>query len=526
MSTRTAPSIVSALAVSRETVRLWGLLAIAAAAAIVAGYASSVAFAAFALLLVAVFAYVAYRSPRGMLTLLVLTPLLDRYLIRNLVAPRWQAEAQLLSEGLLVLVAAAIFVHARREGRILDTIRHPATLFGSGFVVVAVIGALVNGVPPVVAGLGLLTTIDGLFVFYLARAIGLTERDGVVAMVAFTAIAVVAAILALGQVILAPDILGLVTFNGRFNDGLRPGSFFTAQPNMLAAVLALPIPFTAFVAGEPSVDRRRRVLAAVALFILLLAFVYTFSRGTWVALAVALIGTGLVVNRRALVIGLVATVIAVATAFAAPRGLLLPAGSQWSIDVGNATLGRIEAISAGNDQRIKFIQNALPILIEHPIVGTGPGTYGGGIAARFGSPLYASYTSGTVPDDRTVDNYWLHLVVEFGIAGAALMVGLLGWLMLEIVRGARRATGMRRALLGGIAAATVVSAIVSATEMLLEGNTTTFPLFFFLGVGTLLAARGAEVPDVAPQTLEPATEPAKETPDNPPDGAASEVSPA
>lgn len=523
MSTRTAPSIVSALSVSRETVRLWGTLAVAAVAAIVAGYASSIAFAAFALLLVAVFAYVAYRSPRGMLTLLVLTPLVDRYLIRNLVAPRWQSEAQLLSEGLLVLVAAAIFVHARREGRLLVAIRHPVTLFTAAFIAVAIIGAIVNGVPPVVAGLGLLTTIDGLFVFFLARAIGLSERSGMVAMVAFTGIAVVAAVLALGQVILAPDILGLVTFNGRFNDGLRPGSFFTAQPNMLAAVLALPIPFTAFVAGEPSVDRRRRVLASVALFILLLAFVYTFSRGTWLALTGALVVTGLVVNRRALAIGLIAAVIAVATAFAAPRGLLLPAGSQWSIDVGNATLGRIEAISTGNDQRIKFIQNALPILIEHSIVGTGPGSYGGGIAARFGSPLYASYTSGTVPDDRTVDNYWLHILVEFGIAGTALMVGLLGWLMLEIMRGARRATGMRRALLGGIAAATVVSAIVSATEMLLEGNTTTFPLFFFLGVGTLLATRGVEVPDVEPP---PVIEPAEETPETPPDGPDAEVRPA
>jgi O-antigen ligase len=523
MSTRTAPSIVSNLSVSAETARLWGLLGLAAVAAIAAGYASSILFAAFALLLVVVFAYVAYRSPRGMLTLLVLTPLVDRYLIRNLVAPHWQSEAQFLSEGLLVLVAAAIFVHARRAGRLLPAIRHPVTLFTSGFIVVAIIGALLNGVPPVVAGLGLLTTIDGLLVFFLARAIGLSERDGVVAMVAFTGIAVVAAVLALGQVILAPDILGLVTFNGRFNDGLRPGSFFTAQPNMLAAVLALPIPFTAFVAGESSVDRRSRVLAAAALFLLLLAFVYTFSRGTWLALAVALVVTGLVVNRRALAIGLIASVIAVATAFAAPRGLLLPVGSQWSIDVGNATLGRIEAISAGNDQRIKFIQNALPILIEHPIVGTGPGTYGGGIAARFGSPLYASYTSGTVPDDRTVDNYWLHLIVEFGIAGATLMVGLLGWLMLEIVRGARRATGMRRALLGGIAAAAVVSAIVSATEMLLEGNTTTFPLFFFLGVGTLLAARGVEVPDLE---VAPMTEPAEGAPEPPADRAAAEVSPA
>jgi O-antigen ligase len=150
------------------------------------------------------------------------------------------------------------------------------------------------------------------------------------------------------------------------------------------------------------------------------------------------------------------------------------------------------------------MENALPILQDHPIVGSGPGTYGGGVAADFGSPNYSRYTDGVIPKNRTVDNYWLHAVVEFGIVGAVLLAGMLGWAIIEMLRAVRAATGRRRALLAAIATATTLLAIASGTEMLLEGNTTSFALWFFIGAGSLLAAPGAakldlvETPEESP----------------------------
>jgi O-antigen ligase len=230
-----------------------------------------------------------------------------------------------------------------------------------------------------------------------------------------------------------------------------------------------------------------------ALFILLLGLIFTFSRGTWLAVAIAILVIGLVVDRRVLLVVIGTGAVALAVAFVVPRGILLAPGSQWSFDIGDATITRVQAISSGNDERIKYIENAIPIVLDHPLVGTGPGTYGGGIAARYGSGLYTQYTEGLAPINRTVDNYWLHILVEFGVVGAVLLLGILGWFVLGNLRGARAATGSRRVVLAAIAGATIVSALVSVTEMLLEGNTTTFSLFLFLAIATLVLGQAQGV---------------------------------
>ena len=47
---------------------------------------------------------------------------------------------------------------------------------------------------------------------------------------------------------------------------------------------------------------------------------------------------------------------------------------------------------------------------------------------------------------------------------------------------------MTRVVLAGSATAAIILAIDSLTEMLLEGNTTSFAAWFFLGVGSALVA--------------------------------------
>lgn len=474
------------LAVALDGERIWVVLVAAATATIVAGYVSKGVFLVVAALLLVVFGYVTFRAPRTILALLVFIPLVDRYLIRTFVADPYQTVAMFVSEGLLAFVVAAAFVRGRRAGRLVEGFRHPVTALFAAFIVVALLSTLLNGVRPVVAGLGIETTLDMFIVFYLARILGFDLRAGILALGIFTGIAVAAGLLAMAQVVLAPDILGLVTFTGRFGEGLRPGAIFIGEPNMLAAVLGMAIPFAAFASAKPGLSRRMRALGIAALFVLLLGLIFTFSRGTWLAVAIAMVVMGLVVDRRVFLLVLGTGVVALAAAFVLPRGILLAPGSQWSFDIGDATITRVQAISNGNDERIKYIENALPIVVDHPLVGTGPGTYGGGIAARYGSDLYTKYTAGLAPINRTVDNYWLHILVEFGVVGAVLMLGILGWLVLGILRGAREATGSRRVVLAAVAGATLVSALVSVTEMLLEGNTTTFSLFFFLAIATLV----------------------------------------
>jgi O-antigen ligase len=499
MSARTAHSLPSGIAISRDAVRLWGALVVAGLATLVAARISLSGFIVMAAILLAVFAYVSYRAPRAMLLLMVLAPLVDRYIVRQTLPLNLQVYGDVASEGLLVIVGIAILIHGARTGRLLPAIRHPMTVLMVAFGVVALLSTIVNHVGLEVAGLGTLFTVDAFVLFFLVRVIGFDEREATLAAGAFVAVAVLAALLALGQVVITPDFLGLTTWTGRFGEGLRPGSIFIGQPNMLGAVVAIALPFAAFPVARPELGIRLRAVCLVAALILGVTLVFTFSRGTWLAIAIAVTIVGLVAERRGFVFVALIGAASLAIAIALPRGILLPSNSQWSIDLGNATFGRVGAIAEGRDQRFQFMENALPILRDHPVVGSGPGTYGGGVAADFGSPYYSRYTDGAVPTGRTVDNYWLHVVVEFGVGGAVLLFGMLGWAVLEMLRAIRLSTGRRRALLAAVATSTTILAIASGTEMLLEGNTTSFVLWFFIGVASLLAAPMVVTLDVAEQ---------------------------
>jgi O-antigen ligase len=505
MSTRTAWLSVGRYPVSSEAMRLWGFLVVTALAVIIAARISTIAFFVMAAVLLVVFAYVAFRSPRPMLVLMALAPLIDRYIVRATVPENLQVVGNMASEGLLVIVGVSILVHGYRTGRLMPALRHPMTLLMVAFVAVAIASALANRVSPAVGGLGIVFTVDAFALFFLARVIGFDERAAWIAAVAFVGFAVVAGILALGQVVLMPDLLGLTTWTGRFGEGLRPGSLFAAEPNMLGAVLAIALPFATFGVARPELGRKVRWICFVAAVILGVALIFTFSRGTWIALFIGIGIVGVVVERKALIFTTAIAAICLAIALALPRGILLPPGSQWSTDIANATLGRIDAISQGRDLRFKFMENALPILIDHPVIGSGPGTYGGGVAVHFGSPNYSRYTEGVAPVGQTVDNYWLHVLVEFGVVGALLLVTMLFLAVVEIVRAIRGASGRRRTLLAAVAASTIVLGVASTTEMLLEGNTTSFPLWFFIGVGSVLAtemvAHDGVLPNAAVATM-------------------------
>jgi O-antigen ligase len=179
--------------------------------------------------------------------------------------------------------------------------------------------------------------------------------------------------------------------------------------------------------------------------------------------------------------------LAYGTALVLPRHVLDPDAGDAGFDLGAATLGRFGALSGGTDLRLQFVQNATPIIADHPLLGAGPGRYGGAVAWRFGTPLSEEYTAGAVPRDRTVDNFWLHLVVESGLLGVTLFAAALIAAMWQLLRAARRSGGELRVLLAGAAAMAVVVAVDSLTEMLLEGNTTSFATWFFLGLGSVLA---------------------------------------
>ena len=452
--------------------------------AIIAAHVSVLLFQLVGAALVVAFGYTTYRAPRLALLILIFIPMVDRYGITALVPDAAKGWTNYLSESLLAAASLVLAAIGLRTGRLAPALRHPAFVLLALFTVVAAISAFVNDVPTVQATAGVVFTIDAAALFFLPRIVGFDRRQATIVVVGYVGVAMLAAILALLQVYLAPDILGLGTSLGRFGEGARVGAFMDANPNMLGAVLAMAIPFPLF--GLFRIDGwRRKGLLAVVTFVLVLALFFTFSRGAWLGLVVAVLVIAMVVDRRVLLAMLVLAALAYGTAHVVPRGLLTDS-SQLELDLEDATIGRVGAIGAGNDLRSLFIQNALPIIADHPIVGAGPGRYGGAVAAHYGSPLWQQYRDGAVPLYRTVDNFWLHTLVEVGILGTLLLLGTflaIGW---ELLRAARRTRDPTRVIIAGCLAAGIVLAIDSVTEMLLEGNTSSFAMWLLLGLGSAL----------------------------------------
>jgi len=472
------------------------LAAVLLIGAVVAARVSPAGFVVAGLGLVAVVAYAAARWPRTTIVVVVLSPLFDRYVVADVLPPALETMAHFLSEALLLAVGLVIAVRAWFAGRLVEALRHPVTAGLLAFAAIGALSAVVNGVPPQIALMGLLFTLDAAILFFLPRLVGFTLRQSLFAVGALLAIVLVAALLAVAQALLSPSILGLDPVRGRFGELQRLASIF-GDPNVFGAFLVAASPFALLMATQLPTPRLRRIAGALA-FVLILALWLSFSRGAWIAIIVG-VGTVLaILDRRTLLLGLGICVLSFATAVVMPRDLLVhrSSGGGDRPELIDSTVDRIGTVGLGGDLRTLFILNAIPIVRDHPLLGVGPGRYGGTVAHTYPTPIYEQYDTDRLfwnPQQRTVDNFWLHILVETGIVGFVIFLATAMLPGVRILSAARTSHGFRRILLGGTAAATAGMAISSLTTMLLEANTIGFPFWFLLGMGGLVAAtaRGA-----------------------------------
>ncbi len=436
------------------------------------------------------------RWPQPVLVLVVVTPILDRFVAGRLIPAEAGAFAPFFSEALLLVVTAVIVAQAARTRTLLTALRHPASSALLTFVVVAAISAVANRVPVEVAAAGVIYTLDAAIVFYLVRMIGFDPRQVRIAIIVLVGIVLGGAFIAIAQAVLSPSILGLTGVVGRSGEDIRIGSI-VRDPNVFGTMIGLTIPFSVFAITKLQ-DRSYRRIAIAVTFVLALALLLTYSRGSWLGVGVGFVIVALFLERRALLTFVVIGVLALATAYVMPRGLisLSPSGdpgddSERFNPIGS-TFDRVGAIGEGRDLRWMFIMNALPIVEDHPLVGVGPGRYGGAVAWNFPTPVYEQYgTDDIMPQwyrQRTVDNFWLHILVETGIVGLAAFVAALVLILLPLVRAARRARGSQFVVTAGILGAAATLILSSVTTMLLEGNTIAFIFWFLLGLGSVAVA--------------------------------------
>jgi putative inorganic carbon (HCO3(-)) transporter len=465
-----------------------GLATLLLIGAIVAARQSPAGFVVFGLGLIAVVAYAAFRWPRATIVVVVMSPLFDRYIVADVLPPTLGTLAHLLSEALLLVVGLVIAARAWAAGRVVEALRHPVTLGVLAFAAVGLASAVLNGVPPQIALVGLAFTLDATVLFFLPRLVGFTQRQALFAIGTLVAIVLASALLAVAQALLSPRILGLEPVRGRFGELHRLGSIF-GDPNVFGAFLVAAAPFVLLMAVHLPTPRLRRAAGVIA-FVLILALWLSFSRGAWIAIILGVGAVLAIIDRRALLLGLVLCVVSFATAATMPRDLLVKERGVRP-ELIDSTIDRVETIGLGGDLRTLFILNAIPIIRDHPLLGVGPGRYGGAVANNYGTSIYEEYDTDRLfwnPQQHTVDNFWLHILVETGIVGFVTLLATAMLPGLRILIAAWHAAGWRRIILGGTAAATAGIAISSLTTMLLEANSIAFPFWFLLGVGGLVAA--------------------------------------
>jgi O-antigen ligase len=168
-------------------------------------------------------------------------------------------------------------------------------------------------------------------------------------------------------------------------------------------------------------------LVAVALMLMLLALVMSFSRSAWIGLALGIVATIILVRHdvarllragmlfrtplREVVLGLVAAAAATAALFVLVGGLSLLAGTVSGSE--SSAAGRGESISGG-----------IEATFQNP-GGLGLGTAG---------PRALELTGSSV----LTENWYLLYSIQLGLPALVLLVGFAGAALLSVVRALRR----------------------------------------------------------------------------------------
>jgi len=225
-------------------------------------------------------------------------------------------------------------------------------------------------------------------------------------------------------------LIGLFVFWGAGDSGLRWSSTFY-WPNPFAAFLLLVLPVELIRCVYAA---RREALAHGALSVLLAgSLVLTYSRGAWVSLLIVAPLAALTVRAapwtrsvaRLAVIGL-------ATAAA----VVVLTGGPGTPPVSGGVGGRATSISdaAGYSfvGHLNFWRAGLAIFVDHPLTGTGPGTFGS---------VHAAYQRDVRYYARDAHSLYVQTAAEQGIMGLAALAALLGALgttWISALRASRR----------------------------------------------------------------------------------------
>jgi len=139
-----------------------------------------------------------------------------------------------------------------------------------------------------------------------------------------------------------------------------------------------------------------------------------------------------------------------------------------------------------------IILKSIEIWKDHPLVGVGPGMYGGWITDDFSSPVFEKYNFAprwieSIKRHRTLDNFWFQHLAESGLLGAMCFVALLFGLWKIALREMLLSHDpFRKAMLSGLNAMLIAMVVHLFTTSL---NATAFLITYFMLFGMVLGMK-------------------------------------
>jgi len=161
-----------------------------------------------------------------------------------------------------------------------------------------------------------------------------------------------------------------------------------------------------------------RTLALVGIVLAAPALVFTLSREALLAFAAGALVIGVAIDRRFLLLLVVAAV-------------ALPIVDPHLVQRFTYALSSGYISTSSSYGRLLFWERGLQAFLAKPLLGWGPGTFGGSVAHLYGSPAYAYLNLGDKP---IIDSQQVQTLVELGIVGYIAFL----WLGVAAVR-----TGLR-----------------------------------------------------------------------------------
>lgn len=251
-------------------------------------------------------------------------------------------------------------------------------------------------------------------------------------------------------------LIALFMFWGAGNPGMRwYATFYWPNPFAAFLLLVLPLTLMRFVFAPRIWDALAHGLMALLLAV---ALVFTFSRGAWIALCV--VAAFALILLRPLRWDRTLGRVAVLVALTAVSVIALAGGAPLQ-DTGQGIGARATSVANTADYsiqgRLHFWRAGLAIFVDHPVFGTGPGTFGS---------VHAAYQRDVRYYARDAHSLYIQVMAEMGVVGLAGLVVLLATVGNAWLRALRVAwAGEEYPLIAGLGLGLLAFFLHSALDM-------------------------------------------------------------